>query len=146
MNEKLTWEEIRAKEVGTILHDEFDEGIRFIIMRGPGSLCAYIGIPLDHPLANKSYNDLSVSAHGGLTFAKKGEKGFFPEGFFWYGWDYAHSGDYCFYNDEPCLSKFKFNHLKEKKWLIEDVIKDSWETKYDFKKLMKLAEEIKNQK
>lgn len=136
----LTWEEIKATPVGTILYDEFDEGIRFIIMRGTACLCAYIGIPLDHPLANKSYDDLPVSAHGGLTFANKGDGEIRPKEFFWYGWDYGHSGDYCFYGDDMPT----FRNLDEKKWLIEDVIKDSWGTKYDFKKLMKLAESIKN--
>ena len=139
---KLTWEEIKAKPVGTILHDEFDEGIRFIIMRGSASLCAYIGIPLDHPLANKNYDDLPVSAHGGLTFARKGGE-HYPKDFFWYGWDYSHCNDYSFYYDTIST----LNSLRQdKKWLIEDVIKDSWETKYDFKKLIKLAEEIKNSK
>ena len=28
------------------------------------------------------------------------------------------------------------------KWLVEDVISDSWETIYDFKKLVKLSEQI----
>jgi hypothetical protein len=139
---KLTWEEIRAKPVGTILYDELDEGLRFIVMRGPGHLCAYIGIPLDHPLANKSYDDLPVEAHGGLTFAKKGD-GFRPKELFWYGWDYGHYGDYAFYYDEEPL-KGRFDHSDEKKWLVEDVIEDSWRTKYDFKKLLKFAEGIKN--
>ena len=92
----MNWEELKQKEVGAILHDEFDEGLRFIIMRGPASLCAYVGVPLDHPLAGHSYGDLPMEAHGGLTYADKGE-GKWPEGFFWYGWDYAHYGDYAFY-------------------------------------------------
>lgn len=36
-----TFEEIAKLESGTILHDEFDEGIRFIINRGPAAICAY---------------------------------------------------------------------------------------------------------
>ena len=137
---KYTWEELAKIKVGTILHDEFDEAIRFIVMRGPSHLCAYIGIPLDHPLANKDYNDLPIRAHGGLTFARKGDE-HYPADFFWYGWDYGHAGDYGFFYDEPCMKSF--SHSEDKKWLVEDVIEDSWETKYDFKKLMKLAEEIK---
>ena len=45
MKEEYTWEELKELKSGAILHDEFDEGIRFIVMRGPSHLCAYIGIP-----------------------------------------------------------------------------------------------------
>jgi len=66
----LTAKEV--KNVGTIVHDVFDEGLRFIIMRGPLHWCGYIGIPKDHPLAGFSYDDISlISAHGGLTFAER---------------------------------------------------------------------------
>ena len=90
-----TWEELKELKSGTILYDEYDEGLRFIVMRGPPALCGYVGVPESHPLAGHSYDDLPVEAHGGLTFGQKGD-GRWPEGYFWYGWDYAHSGDYCF--------------------------------------------------
>lgn len=137
----MNWEELKQQPSGTILHDEFGEGVRFIVMRGPGSLCAYVGIPIDHPLANQNYGDLPISAHGGLTYSSEG-KGSWPEGFYWYGWDYAHSGDYVFYNDDTPLSS-KFYHGEDKKWLVKDVIDDSWETLYEFKKLLHLVEKIR---
>ena len=134
---KLTWEEIKNSKAGTIFHDEFDDGVRFIVLRGPASLCAYVGVALDHPLANKSY-DLPISAHGGLTFSDKGD-GIRPEGYYWYGWDYSHCDDYSFYYDNPCLEKFTHSDIK---WLVEDVVSDSWKTIYNFKKLVKLSEQI----
>lgn len=143
-------------EVGTIVHDEFDEGLRFIIMRGPFHWCGYIGIPKDYPLAGFGYDDISfVSAHGGLTFAEKGEKEYkqgekkgqpypWPEGYYWYGWDYGHAGDRSHYDsDIKGLEKFRENNHD---WTIQEVIDDSWETLYDFKRLMKFAEKIANKR
>ena len=129
-----TWEELKALEVGTIVHDEIGEGLRFIIMRGPASLCAYIGMTKDHPLAGWSYDDIPISAHGGLTFAGKGDD-FRPKDMYWYGWDYTHSGDYNFYD----------YNTKGKKWLVKDVIDDCKRgTLYEAKKLMRLVEHIYN--
>ena len=136
------WEELVKTESGTILHDEYDEGLRFIVMRGPCSLCAYVGLPSAHPLAGHNYDDLPVSAHGGLTFAAEGHDAW-PEGFYWYGWDYGHSGDSAFYYSDPKLTHiFEGRHQDEKKWLVKDVVADSWGALYDFKHLMHLAEAI----
>jgi len=138
----MNWEELKAESVGAILHDEFKGGFRFIIMRGPASLCAYIGIPSEHPLANQSYDDLPVDCHGGLTFSSEGKE-LWPKGFFWYGWDYAHSGDHCFYDDERIYKSVS----EGKKWLVKDVEEDSWSAICDFEGLMRLAENIiKNEK
>jgi hypothetical protein len=136
-----TWEELKSIKSGTILHDTFEEGIRFIVMRGPSSLCAYIGVPITHPLSGHDYNDMPINCHCGLTFSMKGDKDNFPDGFYWYGWDYSHCDDYSFYYDDLPSS---MHHSRGKKWLVEDVVKDSWEAIYDFQKLMKLSESIKN--
>jgi len=130
---ELTWEEVKASKQGEVFVDEFDEGLRFRVVRGPGSLCAYIGIPKDHPMAGKDYNDLPINAHGGLTFSSPGKPGTpFLEDFYWYGWDYAHLGDRSFYD-------FRFEP-DEIAWTPKMVKDDSWETIYEFKKLMKLME------
>jgi hypothetical protein len=132
-----SWKDLVAMESGRKLVDRFDEGLRFIIMRGPCSLCAYIGVPADHPLADFSYEWLPVRANGGLTYAAKGDGKNFPAGWFFYGWDYAHCGDYCFHDE-----KYKDGPSKDKKWLVEDVESDSWSTLNDFHNLAKLAEGI----
>ena len=145
MKEK-TYEELAKDEVGTIYHDKYDEGVRFIVMRGPGALCAYAGIPENHPLAGHHYDDLPVQAHGGLTFGSKGEKDeAWPVGFWWYGWDYGHKGDFSFYYLDDCLKdSLIYHNINDHKWTVKEVVGDSWDALYDFKKLMKLAEAIAN--
>ena len=124
----------REVEKGAIVHDVFEDGLRFIVMRGPASWCGYVGIPEDHPLAGHAYDDIGVRAHGGLTFSSKGG-GAWPKGFWWYGWDYAHSGDHCVYDGADV-------RRGEQDWSLDEVIKDSWETLYEFKAAMRLAEAI----
>lgn len=128
--------------VGTIVHDILEDGLRFIIMRGPFHFCAYIGVPKDHPLAGFEYDAISfVSAHGGFTFAGEGTKeNKWPEGYYWYGWDYGHYGDRSYYASEITST---ISERNDKDWTIEEVIKDSWGALYDFKKLRSLAEKIK---
>lgn len=135
-----TWEDIKEAESGTIFHDEFKDGLRFIVMRGPASLCAYIGLPTEHPLANHDYDNVPIDCHGGLTFSQLGDGKNWPSGFYWYGWDYAHSGDYSFYDDDFIGTRLE---SKDKKWLVKEVIDDSWGAIYDMKRLCKLAEDIK---
>ncbi|MEE9510418.1 MAG: hypothetical protein V3V81_07990 [Candidatus Bathyarchaeia archaeon] len=141
MSKKKSFEDIAKDEMGTIYYDKFDEGVRFIVMRGPVSLCGYVGIPAKHPLAGHNYDDLPIEAHGGLTFSQRGKGGedHWPRGYWWYGWDYAHSGDYAFYDLKDPSWK-----TDEKKWVVKEVIDDSWDALYGFKKLMRLAEEIYN--
>jgi hypothetical protein len=131
----ITFEQARSAGVGTIFIDRFDEGLRFVVLRGRCSLCAYVGIPKDHPLAGHSYEDLPVQAHGGLTFAGNDIKGM-PSDMFWYGWDYSHCYDFSFYDKDGDYNE------KAKHWTPDDVAEDSWSALYDFRHLLKLAEAI----
>lgn len=83
-------------------------GMPCLIVRGPsGALCGYVGVTKDHPLHGKSYDDADVSVHGGLTFADSCDHGEEsvgichvpgpgePDDVWWFGFDCAHSGDYC---------------------------------------------------
>ena len=137
MRKNLTWTELKATKSGTVLHNEFSDGVRFIVMRGPGSLTAYVGVPKDHPLAGMDYDSLPrIDCHGGLTYSGIGKE--WPKGFYWYGWDYAHSGDCAFYYDD-LAPIFKGS---DKKWLVEDVIEDSYWAIQAFKKIVTLVEKI----
>ena len=133
---------LAADPVGKIYVDRFEDNVRVLIMRGPCSLCAYLGIPLEHPLAGNSYDDLPIRCNGGLTFGKespRGNKGAeWPEGYYWYGWDYAHCDDLSFYDlNDGGLSKWK---AKAKAWTVKDVEGEIWSAVYDLKHLMTLAE------
>lgn len=138
---KQNKENLTAKsfKVRDLVEDWFEEGLRVIIMRGPASFCTYIGIPESHPLAGFSYDDIPVSAHGGLTFARKGN-GKWPKGFYWYGWDYAHLGDRCYIKGVG-----QKVGEEEKDWTIKEIKEDAWETICDFKRLARLVEKISKQ-
>lgn len=142
----VTWEDVCKAERGFVFVDRFDEGVRFRITRGGASVCAYLGVPEDHPLAGHSYDLLPLECHGGLTFAGKGDGKWFPTGFFWYGWDYAHCGDRSCYDDDPALhSKINMpirEGQDEIRWTPELVDKDSWLTIMRFRDLMKLTEAV----
>lgn len=118
-----------------VLRDYFDEGVRCLVLRSSFHLCAYLGIPIDHPLANKSYDDIPLQCHGGLTFGDKGDGKIWPENWFWYGWDYGHCDDQSFY--KGIAKEFEG---RGKKWTIKEVVSEINWALYDFKKLMKLVE------
>jgi hypothetical protein len=65
-----------------------------------GNWCGYVAIPPGHPAFEKSYDDVDVSVHGGLTYADHchgqichvpapGE----PDNVWWLGFDCAHGAD-----------------------------------------------------
>ena len=136
------WVDVVEAKVGHIFVDRHEQGLRFIIMRGPCSLCAYAGVPESHPLAGQRCYDLPIECHGGLTFSQLGGKKDFPSGYWWYGWDYSHCDDYVTYYDKPGFdSELRSN---SKKWTVKDVEGDTWTTLYGFKKLLRLSEKIAN--
>lgn len=68
-----------------------------------GNWCGYVGVPQTHPYHGKHYDQVNVSAHGGLTYSDycredtpichvpaPGE----PEELYWFGFDCAHFRDY----------------------------------------------------
>jgi len=159
---KYTWEEILALPEGAKLHDEVysvSPRIRFIISRGYASLLAYIGIPLDHPMAGYDYEEMNIKPHWEFTHSDKGDGIYLPADYWWYGWDYGHGGDFLFidegkprgvslkYMNPDWLKKnekFFKKYLEKdsrKKWLLEDVIQDSRKTLENFKEVMLLEEQ-----
>lgn len=82
-------------------------GLPCLIVRGPlGALCGYVGVPPDHPLFKKDYDEADVSVHGGLTFAamcnpeEKEDEGIChvpgpgePDHAWWLGFDCGHHMD-----------------------------------------------------
>jgi len=91
------FKDCRSHEKGRIYADWMDGEFRCLIMRGPASLCGYIGVPKTHPFYGKDYSGLDIDCHGGLTFANEAHDKW-PEGYWWFGWDYAHYHDAAFYD------------------------------------------------
>lgn len=65
--------------------------LRGLIVQGPFSLCAYLGVPREHWLAHME--ELDFPCHWGVTFSAEGDGELRPADWYWYGWDYAHAGD-----------------------------------------------------
>jgi len=122
-----------------IVKEWIEDGIKIVILACRGShFTAYFGIPKDHPLAGFDYDDIPLKIHGGLTYGREGSK-IFPTGYFFYGWDYAHLGDRVF------IEGLGFNSDEdEHEWTLEEVETEAKDALYDFKKLVRLAEMIKN--
>lgn len=108
-----------------------------VLSMGGRNFCTYVGIPIDHPLAGHRYDDLPVDCNGGLTFGGKGDGKYRPEGYYWYGWDYGHYGDYTYWGreDEP-------PRPDEKDWTLKEIKEDAWRAINDLSSLKKLAENI----
>lgn len=127
---KLTWDELRKRPQGAILYDKERKGCHLIIRFGGASLCAYIGVPRGHRLAEK---ELDMPCHGGVTFFSYGDTGCcWRKDWFYWGWDYAHSGDCLLFHDDmpglasvlPLLKKWDFGDVKKEleevyKWFIK---------------------------
>lgn len=136
-----TFIEMSKDPTGTIYEDWFDEGVRCLIMRGPSALCAYLGVPIDHPLAGRGYDSIPLDCHGGLTFSRAGE-GSYPKGFWWFGWDYGHCDDRSFYDLDR---KTNFNRGGHE-WTVDEVKREIESVLYNFKRLVSLAEDLKKNK
>jgi len=123
-----------------ILLDTEEVGIRIIILSLGTYPCAYVGIPINHPLAGLHYGDLSfITCHGGFTFSEKGDGEYLPKGYWWYGWDYAHAGDYLgYYSNIGEIIKEKW----AKKWTTKEIYSEALAVAWDMKKLMSLIEKI----
>ena len=89
MIENKEWQEICDAPNGHIFKDWFEHGIRCLIIRGPCSLCAYVGIPKDHPLAAYGYNNIPLREHWWKTYDDSETE----SGYYWYGWDYTRCDD-----------------------------------------------------
>lgn len=145
-----TWEQIKSDPEGTLYYDHEADGLRAIAMRGPASLYAYIGVKEDHPFAEQGCDDVSVNVHGGLTFAgnpykrtNNSKHSFWSEGYYWYGWDYAHAHDYSFYVDNFSENMKAIMKAAEEdhQWLPDEVIEQVQKARPHFELLMKEAEQ-----
>ena len=129
---KLAYE-IQTQTENEIIYNKIDNetGIIHIIkVIDKSYFCQYIGINENHPLAGIQYYcfPFEVDCHGGLTFSGNG-KDFYqklPPGYWYYGWDYAHFGDYTKLNPSG------------KKWTLLEVLEEGKKVLKQFKKYYRI--------
>ncbi|WP_157266534.1 hypothetical protein [Azohydromonas aeria] len=137
--------------------------LRALVLRGPMSLLAYIGVPLDHWAAG---TDLDFRCHWGITFEGEGEGMMRPAGWYWWGWDYGHCTDVVdlpplspewqeriddfrralleHFNDwredrglEPVTG---FTPMEQKRWTAAEVVEDVMDVAMNVKAALEAAE------
>lgn len=113
-----------------IICDKIMEGHRCIILDLGTHPCAYVGVPSTSKLVGVSSELLPMDCHGGFTYASFG-KDYLPEGYYWFGWDYAHAGDFSFIS-EP----------EGKKWTVKEIESECWNVAYNMTKLRKLINQV----
>jgi hypothetical protein len=105
------------------LYEDTYKGYHFIILSFGSHPCAYIEIPPVHPYYKKDYDKIDINCHGGLTYSEDGlgncKCGLHREGY-WIGWDYAHYGDYYYYD----LWGENSDNNNEKKWTTEEIYEE----------------------
>jgi hypothetical protein len=144
MENKTARELVASRDEAKIVEEWYEDGIKVMIVSLHSYFTAYFGLPLDHPLAGFSYDDIPLNVHGGLTFGNVGsEKGPLPKDLFMYGWDYAHLGDYSYF-DFNLAREFLGDEGGDHDWTLGEVKKEAKDALYDFKQLVKLAERIKS--
>lgn len=114
---------------------------RGLIIHGFVGLCAYIGVPNDHWMAEM--DELVLQVHGSITFRGPGGDGYRAEGWYWWGWDYQHASDYCEFPDEiqelipPELAEImKSLQSHGKKWTVAEVEQDLIDAAVDLNALV----------
>lgn len=130
-----------------VLAEGIEEGIKFVILNLGTHPTSYISVPIDHPLAGFHRDTIPISVHGGFTYSGKGDGKYLPKNYYWYGWDYGHSGDYAGYSELPQLKEHreKYKDLPpDKKWTTEELLEEMWHAIYEFSKLKELTEKISN--
>lgn len=78
----------------TTLRDHVDAatGLRLLIVRGPYSFCAYLGVKADPSAVGLA--EVEFRCHHGVTFQQWGREGSrWDAGWYWWGWDYGHFSD-----------------------------------------------------
>lgn len=96
---------------------------RGLIIQGFAGLCAYVGVPRDHWMADM--DELQFPCHREVTFRGEGDGDYRPED--WYGWDYQHAGDAQVIPDDvrELLSDDVLQFLESgKRWTVAEVEQD----------------------
>ncbi len=86
---------------------------------------AYIGVEKGHKLYGEKYDDVDIDVHGGLTFCGIYETIYFKDPLYneiyWFGWDYAHMGDYLGWDS---ITPAGLRSPTDKKWKFYEVMQE----------------------
>ena len=96
-----------------------------------GHWCGYVGVNEGHPCFGVGYDDVNVSVHGGLTYARhckgsichipgEGE----PDHVWWLGFDCAHCGDYSPQDAKYAERGYPFTISTEEEYRTLDYVKN----------------------
>lgn len=133
-----------------------ESGLRVLVLRGTLSFCAYVGVKADHALAG--LEELEFKCHCGITFQTWGRaNSLWPEGWYWWGWDYAHCTDAFDLPgiDDPKikqqLEEFQArladmfgglslpDRIPSKKWTLEEVFEDALDVMMELKEALNVS-------
>jgi len=109
--------EYSERKLGVILDSGYIDNVNYLIIDLGSHPTAYIGIPR---LAKPNLRDIDLNVHGGIThegslnlstnyLSKHNLKDIY-----WYGWDYAHNGDYV---------NLKLTKKTGRKWKFSEIFK-----------------------
>ena len=123
-----TFELYNAKIYRCIMEGDYN-GRHFAIVNCHGHPCAYIEVKDDDAVGtchryrcdHHCEDCVSIWVHGGPTYY--GHAGWNKDDHRTYvGWDYAHYGDYCNYDDG--LQMFPMDTPQDKRWTIPEILMD----------------------
>ena len=124
-----------------VLYEGNYKGYNFYIVSYSIHPCAYVEVPKEHPWYKKDYREIEdkIICHGDLTFSDNLDHVIGDEERWFFGWDYAHSGDYEGYYEDS-----KFEVLQGyKKWTTEEIFEEVENVIDQFIFWDKQAEEVK---
>jgi hypothetical protein len=136
--------------VGTVCADfqDAETGLRAVVLRGPFSFCAYVGAPENHALY--ALEELEFSCHCGITYrGSASDLMAGAQGWYFFGWDYAHAWDRVaspeldelFKRMKDTLpqdvanvfNRFGAGEHKTKRWTVEEVTEDLFDALLELK-------------
>lgn len=107
-----------------LLFNDIFKGYHYYILNLGTHPTAYIEISKEDKLYGKSYDEIyrigcDIDVNGGLTYSDNELMGISSDNWF-IGWDYAHCGDYCGYEETMPESIRTYG----KKWTTEEIIEE----------------------
>lgn len=101
-----------------VLHKGEFKGFKFAIVSYGTHPCCYVFLPKEHKYYGKSYDEIDIDCHGGLTYSDN-ELIFNPliNDDWVIGWDYAHYNDYMGYYESDSFEN-------SKKWTTEELFEE----------------------